>query len=94
MSFQPLNTKNSMSGNFSQVNNMMRQIDNEQTVKTFKQPGGSSILQGRYAEGKYGQVYYDSDNLARILIGQHPTDGHMGIWVSIDGVDVIAELEG
>lgn len=94
MAFQPLNTKNSLGTNYGQVNNMMRQVSNEQTVKTFKQAGGNAIVQGRYKEGKYGDLYYDSTGLARILIGQHPVDGRMGIWVSKTGIDVITELGG
>lgn len=93
MTFQPLSSKNSLSGNFGQINNMMRQINNEQTTKAFKQSGGNAIVQGRYAEGRYGDVYSDSTNTRRILIGQHPDDGHMIIAVSIDNVDVIDELE-
>lgn len=94
MGFQPLNTGNSLGSNYSQVNTMMKQLEKEQTVKTFKQTGGNAIIQGRLPSGKYGQLYYDSTGTARILIGQHPVDGHMGIWVSKDGVDVITELGG
>lgn len=93
MLFQPLHTQNSLGSNFNQVNNMMKQLEKEQTVKTFKQAGGNAIVQGRYAEGKYGQLYYDSDGLRRILLGQHPVDGRMGLWISKDGIDVIDELE-
>jgi hypothetical protein len=88
-----LNTRVSLGANYNEVNNALRQIEREQTTKTYKQPGGNAIVQGRYAEGKYGQVYYDTDNVARILIGQDPTDGHMVIAVSRDGLDVIDELE-
>ena len=93
MPFQPLNSKNSLSGNYSQVNNMMRQIQNEQTVKTFRQANGNAIVNGRYAENRYGIVFYDSDGDARILIGMSPDDGRMGVWVSKEGTDVLTELE-
>ena len=68
------------------------------------------IIFGKYVDGKYGIAYYDEDgNLvsvsdgsqniyydssnARILIGKAP-DGHLGMWVSKLGVDVITELGG
>lgn len=92
MAFQPLNTKNSLGSNFGQVNNMIKQLEKEQTVKTFKQSGGNAIVQGRYADGKYGNVFYDSTPDARILIGMAPDDGRMGIWVTKDGFDVVDEL--
>lgn len=92
MAFQPLNTKNSLGSNFNQVNNMIKQLDREQTVKTFKQVGGNAIVQGRYSDSRYGQVYYDSDGDASILIGMAPDDGRMGIWVTKDGSDVLEEL--
>lgn len=94
MSLQPLNSSNSLKTNYGQVNNMMRQLNNEQTTKTFRQSGGNAIVQGKYNDKRYGQLYYDSTNTARILIGQHPVDGHMGIWVSKDGTDVITALGG
>lgn len=92
MGFQPLNTSNSLGSNYGQVNNMIRQLDKEQTVKTFRQASGNAIINGRYADGKYGNVFYDSTPDARILIGMAPDDGRMGIWVTKDGFDVVDEL--
>ncbi len=87
-----LTTKNSLGANFNELNDALRQFRNEQTTKTFRQPGGNAIVNGRYAEGRYGNLFYDSNGVRRILIGQHPVDGHMGIWQSRDGIDVIDEL--
>lgn len=39
------------------------------------------------------QLIVRDGSRARILIGSHPVDGHAGIWVSKDGVDVIDELK-
>ena len=36
-------------------------------------------------------IYYDSTN-PRIVIGQSPDDGRIGIWVSKPGISVITEL--
>jgi len=88
MPFRPLTTQNSTLQNYSQVNDMVRQFDKEQTVKAFKQPGGNSILQGKLPyEGGYGSLYYDSNNNSRILIGIAP-DGEIDIGVSKSGFNI------
>lgn len=92
MALKPITTSNSNSQNFGQINDMMRQLNNEQVVKVFKQPGGNAVVQGKLPSGGYGTLYYDSSNVARILIGQAPDDGRIGIWVSKAGVNVIDEL--
>lgn len=92
-SFRPLNTSNSTKTNYSQVNDMVRQLNKEQVTKTFKQAGGkNAIINGQLPNGKYGQLLYDDTGKARILIGQHPLDGRMGVWVSKPGFDVLTEL--
>ena len=92
MAFRPLSKSNSYGQNIGQTNDMLRKLNKEQVVKTFKQSAGNAIVSGKYAEGKYGQVFYDTTGLARILIGQAPDDGRPGIWISADGIDVIDEL--
>lgn len=78
-----------------QINRNFQVLDTENVTKTFKGPNATnSIVQGRYRDGRYGQVYYDENGVARILIGQAPDDGRMGIWVSSAGVDVITTLGG
>lgn len=82
MTFRPLTTQNSNLQNFSQVNDMMRQLNNEQTTKAFKQAGGNAIVEGKLPyQGGYGSLYYDSTNTSRILIGVAP-DGEIDIGVS------------
>lgn len=88
MAFQPLNTSNSLATNYNQINNALRQINNEQTTKTFSQSGGNSIVEGKLPySGGYGSLYYDSDNIARILIGIAP-DGDIDIAVSKPTFDI------
>lgn len=94
MAFQPLNSGNSPTTNYGQINDMIRQLNKEQTTKAFKQSGGNALIQGRYSDNRYGQVYYDSTNTPRILIGQAPDDGRMGIWVSKAGQSVLTLLGG
>lgn len=77
----------------SSVNNNFRQIESENRTKTIlNEDGVEQLTVGRYEGTKYGIVGYDVDGTRRILIGSHPVDSRIGIWVSRPGVDVIAEL--
>lgn len=88
MSFRPLSSQNSYSQNWGEVNNMIRQLNKEQTVKTFKQPGGNAIINGKLPyTGGYGSLYYDFNNIPRILIGIAP-DGEIDIAASETGEDI------
>jgi hypothetical protein len=89
MSFLPLNSQNSLGSNFGQVNDMVRQLNKEQTTKVFKQSGGNAIVEGKLPyDGGYGSLYYDSSNIPRILIGITP-DGDVDIVKSKSGVSVL-----
>ena len=95
MTFRPLNSQNSTQSNYSQVNNMVRTLNKEQTVKTFKQSGGNNaIINGRLPWGGYGILLYDSDGIPSVLIGQAPDDSRMGIWQAKPGQNVVTLLGG
>lgn len=94
MAFQPLNSQNSTKSNYSQINDMVRTLNKEQTVKTYKQASGNAIIQGRLPWGGYGQLFYDGDGIPSILIGQAPDDGRMGIWQAKPGQNVVTLLGG
>lgn len=90
MSIQPLTTSNSLSANFNQINVAIRQLNNEQTVKTFKQPGGNAIITGKLPyDGGYGTLYYDSTGNPIGIIGILP-DGTSGIAWAKPGESVLA----
>jgi hypothetical protein len=87
--FIPIQTNTSLDLALNQINRNFASLDHENTVKTFKQPGGNSSIQGRLPyEGGYGSLYYDADNVARGIIGIDP-DGEFNIHVSKEGNDVI-----
>jgi len=89
MSLTPVSSQNSDASNLSQVNNMIRQLNNEQTTKTFKQANGNAIITGKLPyEGGYGSLYYDSNGIPRIVIGILP-DGTTGFVVSKEGENVL-----
>jgi hypothetical protein len=93
MAFKPVISSNSDKSNLNQINDMVRSLNKEQITKTFKQPNGNSIINGKLPNGRYGTLYYDSSNNSSILIGQHPVDGHMVIALVKPGLDVLEELE-
>ena len=41
-----------------------------------------------------GMTYAETDGTRRIRVGAHPTDGHIGLWVTEAGIDVIESLGG
>lgn len=91
MSFRPITSSNATSQNYGQINDMVRQLNNEQVTKIFKQPGGNSVITGKLPAGdSYGTLVYDTDNVARILIGNY--NGSVGIWITKEGIDVLDEL--
>lgn len=70
MSFRPLNTQNSMGNNFNQVNDMVRQLNNEATTKTFNGATGKpAVTLGRLSDGKYGLELTDGKVTTRIVAG-------------------------
>jgi hypothetical protein len=90
---RPLNSSNSYAQNLSEVNNLTRQLNKEQQIKVFKGPSNTNaVIIGKYYSPRYGLVIADDTGTRRVLIGQSPDDGRPGVWVSIEGVDVIDEL--
>jgi len=91
MTFRPTTSQNSQISNWSQVNDMVRQLNNEQLTKAFRQAGGNSVITGRLPYvNSYGTLIYDDSNVPRILVGTF--NGNVGIWVTKDGISVIDEL--
>jgi hypothetical protein len=90
MVLQPLNTNNSQGANYNQINDAIRQLNKEQTVKVFKGTGNNNtIIQGKLPyDGGYGTLYYDTDGTPRIVIGIQP-DGTVGLTISKPGQSVL-----
>lgn len=90
MAFLPVSPSNSNSSNLGQINDMIRQLNKEQTTKVFKQPGGNAIIQGKLPyEGGYGSLYYNSSNTPVGIISGNLPDGTTGMVWSKDGTDVL-----
>lgn len=73
------------------------QVDYQNFNQTLIMPGDNGspqIIIGNLRNGRFGQLFHDSNGTPRILIGQAPDDGRMGIWVSKPGEDVLKLLGG
>lgn len=87
MSITPVSTSNSDSTNLNQINNMVRQLNNEQVTKVFKQAGGvDALINGRLPNDLgYGTILYDETGTPLIymaIVGGQPI-----LKVSPPGVD-------
>jgi hypothetical protein len=77
-----------MGTSFNQLNDMVRQLNNEQIVKVFKRAGKNAIVTGKLPyDGGYGTLYYDTNGIPSIVIGIMP-DGTTDFVISKPGVDV------
>lgn len=89
MALRPLNTANSQASNYNEVNNMIRQINNEQTTKVFKGPIGNSIITGKLPyEGGYGTLWYSAEGVPTGVAGVLP-DGTTGMVWAKSGENVL-----
>lgn len=87
--FLPITRGSSFEESLPVINGNFAQLDSESVTKTFNQPGGNSIVQGKLPyEGGYGSIYYDTDGTPRMILGILP-DGTMGFVISKEGVDVL-----
>lgn len=87
MSITPVSTSNSDASNLSQVNNMIRQINNEQTTKVFKQAGNiDAKIDGRLPNDLgYGTLLYDQNGVP--LIYMAVVNGQPVLKVAPSGID-------
>ena len=92
--FSPLSSKASLQAVIRQTNDNFRQLDAETNSKTIIAGNGKNAMQsGRLPNGKYGEILYDSTGTPRILIGQAPSSGRPGIWITKPGFNVLNEVQ-
>lgn len=86
--FIPVSPGTSQDQAMNVINNNFAQLDSEAVTKTFNQAGGNAIIEGKLPyDGGYGSLYYDKDNVDRIIIGIAP-DGEIDIGASKPGESV------
>lgn len=91
--FTPIPSNVNLQQALQLINRDLMALDAESTTKNYKQAGGNAVTMGRLPNKKYGISLSDTGNKQRILLGQHPKDGHVGLWITKDGIDVMDELE-
>lgn len=90
--FTPIPSKANLQQALQLINRDLMALDAEATTKSYKQAGGNAVVMGRLPNKKYGIALSDIGGKQRILLGQHPKDGHIGLWITKEGIDVMDEL--
>lgn len=90
--FTPIPSKANLQQALQLINRDLMALDAEATTKSYKQAGGNAVVMGRLPNKKYGIALSDTGGKQRILLGQHPKDGHIGLWITKEGIGVMDEL--
>lgn len=89
--FVPISSKATWKNASQQINRNFQALDAETNTKTISAGGGNKqMISGKLPDGRYGDVYYDSSNIDRILIGQD-SDGEPIIAITASGYSVLEE---
>ena len=91
LNYSPISSSSDLKSALKQIDSNFRQIAAENQTKTISQSGGSALQEGRLANGTYGIVLNDPNNIPRILIGFH-SNGEPIIAVTKAGKDVFDAL--
>lgn len=90
--FTPINSQQDTQKALQTINNNFMMLDAETYAKTITNGKNNQMVSGKLANGRYGEVFYDAGGMARILIGQAPSDGRPGLWISKPGYNVLDEV--
>lgn len=89
--FTPISSKASLKDALSQISRNFQMLDAETSTKTISKGGGNKqMISGRLPEGRYGDVYFDSSGMDRILVGQD-SEGEPIIAITGSGYSVLEE---
>lgn len=91
--FTPIPSNANLQQALQLINRDLMALDAEATTKSYKQAGGNAVVIGKLPNKKNGITLSDNGNRQRILLGQHPKDGHVGLWITKEGIDVMDELK-
>lgn len=91
--FTPINSKQNTQKALQTINNNFMMLDAETYSKTISGGGSTQMITGKLGNGRYGEVFYDTSGMPRILIGQAPNDGRPGIWITKPGFNVLDEVK-
>lgn len=91
--FNPINSRQSTQKAFQQINNNFMMLDAETYSKTISGGGNTQMTSGKLPNGRFGELIYDPGGTARILLGQAPSNGRPGLWITKAGCDVLQEVK-
>lgn len=84
----PVSSKASLPTAINTLNTVIRQISANASVNVINQGGGRAVMSGKIKTGQYGEVFYDKNGIARILIGQN-SSGEPVIAMSGDSKSIL-----
>ena len=90
--FTPITSTQTTKAALQQINQNFMQLDAEAFTKTVAKGGNNQVMFGKLPNNRYGLLIYDGGGMPRILIGQAPKDGRVGIWVTKPGFNVENEI--
>ena len=90
--FTPISSSQSTKTALQQINNNFMMLDAETYAKTISNGKNSQMISGKLPNWRYGELFYDAGGMPRILIGQAPSDGRPGIWITKEGFNVLDEV--
>ena len=91
--FTPITSSQSTKAALQQINQNFMQLDAETFTKTVAKGGNNQVMFGKLPNGRYGLIIYDDGGMPRIMIGQAPKDGRVGIWMTKVGFNVLTEID-
>lgn len=91
--FQPINSEQDLKEALNTINHNFMMLDAETYSKSIGNGKNDQMVSGKLTNGRYGEVFYDAGGMPRILIGQAPSDGRPGIWITKEGYNVLNEVK-
>lgn len=91
--FTPINSSQATKAALQAINKNFMMLDAEAFTKTVQTGGNAQLTSGKLPNGRFGELFYDAGGMPRILIGQAPNDGRVGIWITKEGFNVLDEVK-
>ena len=90
--FNPIDSNQGTTAALQAINHNFLMLDAEAYTKDITDGSNSQIRFGKLVNERYGLEVFDSGGMPRILIGQAPKDGRVGLWVTKPGFNVENEI--
>lgn len=84
----PISSKAKLPTAINSLNTVIRQLAATSSTQVVNQGGGKALVSGKLSNGKYGEVFYDANGVARILVGQD-SNGEPVVALSGDDTSIL-----